>query len=38
MIKHKIFKYARNKGSAGERVPSMKDGKGNLLSKETDIT
>lgn len=38
MIKKKIFKYMRNKGSAGETVRPMKDGKGNLLSKEADIT
>lgn len=38
MVKKKIFKYMRNKGSAGETAHPMKDGKGNLLSKGSDIT
>ena len=38
MIKKKIFKSMKNKGSAGETAHPMKDGKGSLLSKEADIT
>lgn len=38
MIRKKIFKYMRNKVLAGETAPLMKDCKGNLLSREADIT
>lgn len=38
VIKKKIFKYVSNKGSAREKAHPVKDDKGNLLSKEADIT
>lgn len=37
MINKKIFKYTKNKRSAGEGIHPLKDGNGNLLSKEVDI-
>lgn len=38
VIRKKIFKYMRNKVLAGEKALLMKDCKGNLLSREADIT
>lgn len=37
MIKKKIFKYMRNKGSAGETAHPMKDGKGNCQKSQISL-